>query len=232
MEEMIAVVGANGKMGTLLCSALQTDFKIIKINRGDSLDLAKGSVLVIDFASAKSSVESAIFCSRNRIPLIIGSTGQSEREQREIEHYADSVLIIKSGSFSIGIAMLKMLCKELADSVFGKVVLIEKHHSQKKDAPSGTAKEICEVLSSAGVKDIDVLSVRAGQEIGTHEVNFYFGDEKLCLSHEAFSRQAFVRGVRVSVNYALNNRQKCGIFGFDQIVQNTQNLGTIFNNLT
>lgn len=217
MEKTIAIVGASGKMGSLICRALEGEYRLVKIRRGDDLNRARVAALVIDFGSGASSLLSAEFCSEHQIPLIIGSTGQSETEEMGIERCSKRTLIVKSGNFSVGIAMLKVLCAALAKRVGGKVVLIEKHHAGKKDAPSGTAKELCRLLQDEGVEDMDVLSVRAGEEVGTHGLDFYFGDEKLSLSHQAFSRQAFVCGVKIAVDYVLGQAMGTGMLSFDEI---------------
>ena len=177
----IAVVGHKGRMGSLITKELQKDFEVVKIGRENSLSELNGVSLVIDFASHESSVVSAEYCLKNNIPLIIGSTGQTKEENKRIEDISKQIRLIKKANFSKGINVLKQI--------------IEKHHKNKKDAPSGTALELENFIRQKFDGDIKIKWVREGEEMGEHEVIAYLHDEKLSFKHNVFSRDAFVLGL-------------------------------------
>ena len=104
----IAVVGANGKMGKLLCEKLNDKFDVLKITRECKLD-KQNICLVVDFASAESSVESAVWCAKHKVPLIVGSTGQTNFQKDEILKASEKTPILIAGNFSVGILLLKKL---------------------------------------------------------------------------------------------------------------------------
>lgn len=190
----VAVVGFKGKMGSLIFSALQNDFIVFGVdreNRLENLDID----LVVDFASHESSVVSAKFCLKNNIPLIIGSTGQTDDENREIDEISKHIRVLKRANFSNGIVVLKRFIENVLMIYPDRFEIIEKHHKNKKDAPSGTAKELKEFISDRFSGEIKISSIREGEEMGEHTVIAYCGDEKLTASHNVYSRNAFVLGV-------------------------------------
>lgn len=206
-SKTIAVVGAGGKMGTAICNKLKDMFEIVKVEMENSLEdyLNKRIDLVIDFSTARQSVVSANFCAKNNIPLIIGTTGQSEYEMNQIKSASKKTKIIISSNFSLGIFIIKQLISKLKYLLKNQVcdiTIIEKHHKNKLDSPSGTALMIKNEIQNA-LKDekfsLNILSERGGKEIGTHQIDIYFGDELISLSHKAFSRDAFVDGVFLTV---------------------------------
>ena len=160
--------------------------------------------MIIDFASGKSSAEASKFCLESKIPLIIGSTGQSESELKTIEDCAKGVPILVCRNFSIGISILKRCILEVYRQVMPQATILEKHHGEKKDVPSGTAIELKEFIQKLSNGSVQILSERGGKEIGTHRLDFYFGDELVSFSHQAFSRDAFLKGVELSAEFMLS----------------------------
>jgi len=193
--EKIAVVGHKGRMGSLITKELQKDFEVVKIGRENSLSEMKGASLVIDFASHESSVVSAEYCLKNNIPLIIGSTGQTKEENKRIEEISKQIRLIKKANFSKGINVLKQFIEEVLKLEPERFEIIEKHHKNKKDAPSGTALELENFIRQKFDGDIKIKWVREGEEMGEHEVVAYLHDEKLSFKHNVFSRDAFVLGL-------------------------------------
>ena len=191
----IAVVGYKGRMGSLITKELQKDFDLVKIGRENSLSEVKDVSLVIDFASHESSVVSAEFCLKNNIPLIIGSTGQTKEENKRIEEISKQIRLIKKANFSNGINVLKQFIETVLKLKPERFEIIEKHHKNKKDAPSGTALELEKLIKQNYDGDIKIKCVREGEEMGEHEIVAYFHDEKLSFKHNVFSRDAFVFGL-------------------------------------
>ena len=150
---------------------------------------------------------------KNNKKLIIGATGQTKGDLKKIVKASESIVIVMAGNFSIGIARLKKFLKTALTADVQSVSIIEKHHKDKKDSPSGTALELKKCIESLTKKQVQVSSVRGGKEIGTHEIDVYYENEVLRISHQAFSRDAFVRGVELSVEF-VKTQNEPGLYEF------------------
>ena len=203
----IAIIGFGGRMGRLLWQALSDKFELVGIGREDSIDLAINCDLVIDFSTAENSVKTANWCRLNRKKLIIGATGQSQEGLNQIMLAAKDIPILKAGNFSFGILALKKMLKTMNIESIESVSIIEKHHKNKKDAPSGTAVELAEFIRRELYINPNIYAIRGGEEIGVHSIDIYFGSEVLTISHKAFSRQAFVCGVVKACEKMINFSQ-------------------------
>lgn len=211
----IAVVGANGKMGKLLCEKLNDKFDVLKITRECKLD-KQNVCLVVDFASAESSVESAVWCAKHKVPLIVGSTGQTNFQKDEILKASEKTPILIAGNFSVGILLLKKLLKTVDFELVEDIVIFEKHHKNKKDKPSGTALELENLIRSKTSRHADVLVERGGKEIGTHKIDLYFENELISIKHQAFSRECFADGVLLAVEFMFQQKER-KLFSFEDV---------------
>jgi 4-hydroxy-tetrahydrodipicolinate reductase len=130
--------------------------------------------------------------------LVIGTTGQSKEQRRIIEETVQSVPIVFASNFSIGVNVLFWLTRKAAEQLGSDfdAEIVETHHKMKKDAPSGTAKTLAEVLKAAKKTqaEIPIQSIREGDVVGEHTVIFNGPAEHLELSHRAASREIFARG--------------------------------------
>ena len=217
MKKKILIVGANGKMGSAVCEVLKNDYEIVKLNKGDLWGNFSAD-LIIDFGSAESSVLSAELASKIGVPLIIGSTGQSKEQLEKIDRLCAHLPYLVCANFSVGIVLLKNIIDSVLKVKIDQIAIFEKHHAAKKDAPSGTAKELQRHILKKQKNSIQMLSLRGGKEIGSHKVSFYFGDELIELTHTAFSRKAFSDGVALAVSFLFeNNRPEK--FEFENIVK-------------
>lgn len=215
MKKKIILVGAKGKMGVLLHEKLKDNFEIIAIEKQDNIWQFEAD-LVVDFGSAESSVQSAEFCLQHKTPLIVGSTGQSKSQLEMILKVGKVAPVMKASNFSFGILLLKQIVKELADFA-DEVCLFEKHHKNKKDAPSGTAVELTNIIEKKLEKKIQVSSQRGGEETGTHVIDFYLSGELISISHQAFSREPFVKGAVFAIGFMLNQSQP-GVYDFAECI--------------
>lgn len=216
-KQTVAVVGASGKMGCAVCKKLQKFYKLIKIDLKNSISEAKNADLVIDFSTGTNSLCTAEFCKSQRIPLIIGATGQTEEEFEKIKSASSEVPVLICRNFSLGIFMVKKFIELVYKIVLPEVTILEKHHSRKKDSPSGTAIDLREHICKFTLNKPEILSERGGKEIGTHSLDFYFGDELLTISHKAFSRDSFADGVLISARFMLAVTLP-GMYSFDEIL--------------
>jgi 4-hydroxy-tetrahydrodipicolinate reductase len=161
-------------------------------------------------------MESLVWCKTNKVPLVIGSTGQSGTQMKEIENASKSIAIFKAGNFSVGIKNLKNALKSLIINDAQEITIFEKHHKNKKDAPSGTAKEIAEYIGKKFNKPVNIIFERGGKEIGTHSVDIYYENEVVSISHKVFSRDAFADGVRKAVDFMIGCKV-AGLYSMEDI---------------
>ena len=209
----IAIIGSKGRMGQAVCEALNEKFELIEIDKTVSIETARGAEIVIDFSSGENSAKTAVWCEKNNKKLIIGATGQTKSELKKIAKTSENNVVVLAGNFSIGIARIKKILKTILTADVQSVSVIEKHHKDKKDSPSGTALDLKAVIESLTNKNVQVCSVRGGKEIGTHEIDVYYENEVIRISHQAFSREAFVRGVELSVEF-VKNQSEPGLYEF------------------
>ena len=216
--EKIAVIGANGKMGKLICETLKNSYEIIEIDKTKDINIARDCDLIIDFSTGSNSSKTAKWCEIYRKKLIIGATGQTNEENKLIKSASKNIPILMAGNFSIGISTLKNIFFYLKNLPSENIIIYECHHKNKKDAPSGTAKELKTFLKSLFNCKIDTIFSRGGEEIGLHQISFYFGSEVLKFSHQAFSRKSFIDGLIKTIPYMLKLNNP-GLISFDNIIK-------------
>lgn len=222
MTKKILIVGATGKIGSAVCEKLKSYYEIIEAKRGDNLADFEADLL-IDFGSAESSVALAEVASRKNIPLIIGSTGQSNKQLLKIDELCKNIPYMVCANFSIGMVVFKSMIEQILKIHVDDISIFEKHHKNKKDSPSGTAISIKNFIEKMTNNKVQMLSQRGGEEIGTHTVDFYFGGELIEIQHKAFSRNVFADGVKFAVAYLLENLDVKKV-EFDEIVKKNFNI--------
>jgi dihydrodipicolinate reductase len=152
-------------------------------------------------------------------PMVIGTTGFSAAQRALMEEAARKVPIFYTSNFSLGMAVLKKLARDLAH-LFPegmRMEITETHHAGKKDAPSGSALSLAETIQKIqpGV-EIPIESIRLGEVIGEHMLRFILPEEKIQLSHEALSRRAFAQGAIASARFLL--KKPPGLYGMDELL--------------
>jgi 4-hydroxy-tetrahydrodipicolinate reductase len=198
----VLLIGAAGRMGKTIVDLAKDDPKIdvaARCDLGDSIESAMQNCdVVIDFSQADAIAEIRRVALEHSKPLVIGTTGQSKEQCRIIEETAQSLPIVFASNFSIGVNVLFWLTRKAAEQlgVDFDAEIVERHHKMKKDAPSGTAKTLAEVLKAAKTTqaDIPIQSIREGDVVGEHTVIFNGPAERLELTHRAASREIFARG--------------------------------------
>jgi 4-hydroxy-tetrahydrodipicolinate reductase len=158
----------------------------------------KNCDVAIDFSQADATAEICRVALEHSKPLVVGTTGHTWEQRRIIEETARSVPIVFASNFSIGVNVLFWLTRKAGEQLGGdfEAEIIETHHEMKKDAPSGTAKTLAEVLKAARKmqSEVPIRSVREGDVVGEHTVIFSGPSERLELTHRAASREIFARG--------------------------------------
>ena len=198
----VLLVGAAGRMGRTVVDLAKADPKIdivAQCDLGDSIEPAiQNCDVVIDFSHADAIEEICRATLEHGKSLVIGTTGHSQRQRRTIVEAARSLPIVFASNFSVGVNVLFWLTRKTAE-LLGQDFnpeIIERHHKMKKDAPSGTAKTLAEILKAVqkDQNEIPIRSIREGQVVGEHTVIFNGPDERLELTHRAASREIFARG--------------------------------------
>jgi len=199
----IIIIGAKGKMGQALLRVAEKipDLTVVaKIDRGGDLgQVIQTTDVVVDFSDPESTVPFARLCSQHKKSMVLGTTGQSEAERKELLEISKHLPLVWSANFSTGVNSLFWLTRKAVE-ILGPgydLEIVEMHHNQKKDAPSGTARTLAQILANARKRElsqIPVHSLRGGDVVGDHTVVFATGGERLELTHKASSRDTFAGG--------------------------------------
>jgi len=244
----VAITGAAGRMGRALVKAVTASAEFLLthcfespnsgyIGRDAGICAGIGEIgiplegtlkegefqVIIDFTAPQASVDIAKFASENRKPLVIGTTGFEKEQLDKIKSYLNRIPCLLSPNMSVGINLLYYLVEESA-KILGidyDCEIVESHHSRKKDAPSGTANKIKEIIAriyneptDASIRygrsgrnlerhkgEIGLHSIRAGDIVGEHKVIFAGSNEVIELAHKASSRDTFVEGALKAAKY-------------------------------
>src|SRR5262245_19890031 len=206
----VLLIGAAGRMGKTVRKLAEEDQEVqiaAQCDLGNSIEPAMENCdVAIDFSQADSIDEICRAASQYRKSLVIGTTGHSQQQCKIIEETAHSVPIVLASNFSVGVSVLFWLTQkaaELLGSDFNSEIA-ETHHKMKKDAPSGTAKTLAEILKAVRNSEIPIQSIREGDIVGEHTVIFSGPAERLELSHRAANRGIFARGALRAAKWITN----------------------------
>lgn len=225
----IIMHGCNGKMGRVITEMIEKDENAQVVagvdaytgidnaypvfNSIDACDV-KADV-IIDFSTA-SAVDALLdYCVDKQVPVVLCTTGLSSEQLAKVDEASKKVAVLKSANMSLGVNLLMKLLKDavkvLAPAGFD-VEIVEKHHNQKLDAPSGTAIALADSMNEAmdntyeyvydrsavrkkrDAKEMGISAVRGGSIVGQHDVIFAGQDEVITFSHTAYSRAVFGKG--------------------------------------
>ncbi len=234
-----AIIIGNGRMGQLIAQTLEADgtFELLGMygveNAAELDEQAPAADLALDFSNKAGLSHTLAYVRRTGAALVSGTTGYSEEELAQIRGLGDAAPVIWSANYSLGVAVLRRLAAEAARALEGfDIEIVETHHNQKADAPSGTAKLLLDAVAPDGADDvtygregmvgarpqgqIGMHSLRGGTVAGTHEVHFFGPDEEVCLTHRATSRQIFVNGAVAAAKRLV--QKPAGFYGFDELM--------------
>jgi 4-hydroxy-tetrahydrodipicolinate reductase len=225
----IIMHGCNGKMGQVITGICKDDEDSVIVagidvvdNRDNGYpvftDIAACDVeadVIIDFAAAAAVDKLLDYAVDRKIPLVLCTTGLSPEQLNKVAIASEKVAILKSANMSLGINTIMKLLKDAAN-VFAPagydIEIVEKHHNQKVDAPSGTALALADSINEArnneyeyiydrsqvrkkrDKKEIGISAVRGGTIVGEHEVIFAGIDEVIEIKHTAYSKSVFAKG--------------------------------------
>lgn len=244
--------GCNGKMGQVITKMVKEDTNAeiaagIDKYMGIPNDypvfesIAKCDVeadVIIDFSNASAVDELLDYCEEKKVPVVLCTTGLSEEQLQRVKIVSEKVAVLKSANMSLGINLLLKLLQD-ATKVLGvagyDIEIVEKHHNQKVDAPSGTALALADSINDAlddaytyvydrsqvrqkrDKKEIGISAVRGGTIVGEHEVFFAGEDEVIEFKHTAYSKAVFAKGA-VEAGKFLKGKGP-GLYGMQDVIQ-------------
>ncbi len=224
--------GASGRMGQTLIRLLpeysqlqlaglvgrdaETTASGEVILPADDLNRAPKCAICIDFSLPEAFDRIVQHCLDNRIALISGTTGLSPAQKQRLHEAAQDIAIIHSANFSLGVAALRQAVERVAELLPDwSIDIVESHHQMKKDAPSGTALALGEA-AQASAQAINYASIRAGDIIGEHTVQFTGAGERVELIHRAMHRDIFAKGALECAQWLV--RQPAGLYTVDDVL--------------
>jgi 4-hydroxy-tetrahydrodipicolinate reductase len=210
-------------MGQTIADLAGNDPKIdivAKCDLGDAIDSAmKDCDVAIDFSHAGAADEVCSAAMQHRKALVIGTTGHSPAQRQIIEKTARSLPIVFASNFSVGVNALFALTRRAAEILGSEFApqIVETHHKMKKDAPSGTAKTLGEILKEAVKAEITIESIREGDVVGEHTVSFVGPSERLELTHRAGSREIFASGALRAATWVVG--KPAGLYSMQNVLE-------------
>lgn len=239
----IIVAGANGRMGQAILRRAESlpELSVAgQVERGDDLRAMIDSAdVVIDFTFHDATVGFARLCAAHHKAIVIGATGHSGAERAELKELSARVPMVWAANFSTGITLLLWLTQKAAEILGPEydLEIVEMHHRLKKDAPSGTARALAEVL--AGVRqqqlervlrhgreglvgeraaaEIGMHSIRGGDVVGDHTVILATNGERVELTHKASSRDTFAAGALRAAQWIMGRAP--GLYGMKDVLE-------------
>ena len=250
----LAITGCMGRMGQQLIKSVKKNktFNLValtervKINKKisgikpefNSTGAFKKASIIIDFTVPKCTLEILKIAAKQKMKVVIGTTGFSKKEEILIKKFSNKIAILKAGNMSLGVNLL-MYLTEIASKSLGKNFLskvYEVHHKHKKDYPSGTALMLGKGIANGKNKEfysligkkylnkkifpfgnkINFNSIRKGRVIGEHEVTFSSGKEVVTLNHESFDRALYSEGALTAAKWLFN--KKAGLYSMRDLL--------------
>lgn len=250
---MVRVImnGCNGKMGQVITGIAAGDEQVeivagIDVYDGiqnpypvfaDIKDCTVEADVIIDFSTAKAVDGLLDYVEEKKIPVVLCTTGLSEAQLTRVSEVAGKTAVLKSANMSLGINTIMKLLQQ-AVQVFGPagydVEIVEKHHNQKLDAPSGTAIALADSMNEVmdhqyeyiydrsqrrqkrDAKELGISAVRGGTIVGEHEVIFAGTDEVIEIKHTAYSKAVFAKGAVEAAKYLAG--KPAGLYNMSDVI--------------
>ncbi len=247
----IIMHGCNGKMGQVITDMVKNDDTAEIVAGIDVVDNRDNGYpvftdidacdvpadVIIDFAAAVAVDKLLDYSVKHKIPVVLCTTGLSETQIAKVEEASRKVAVLRSANMSLGINTLMKLLKEAAN-IFAPagydIEIVEKHHNQKVDAPSGTAIALADSINEArnneyeyvydrsqvrkkrDKKELGISAVRGGTIVGEHEVIFAGVDEVIEFKHTAYSKSVFAKGAVEAGKYLAG--KSAGLYNMSDVI--------------
>ena len=220
----ICVSGSKGKMGSRVIDLAKEDKELEVAAEfdigGDAEKSVKACDCLIDFTEPKATIEHVAICEKNKKAIVIGTTGLSDEEKKKMKEAAANIPIVFSPNMSVGVNLLFKLVADASKTLGNEyeISILEAHHAEKKDAPSGTAKEMERIVKAAkgAETDVAISSVREGEIVGEHTITFESDVDLIEITHSAKTRDIFVKGALAAAKFAAG--KKSGLFTMKDVL--------------
>jgi len=231
----IFLCGHDGAMGGVVlgCAASQKDLNVSAFTKGQGSGCCD---VLLDFSHPDSLTSILTFTKKCKSPLVIATTGFSKEQEAQIIAASKEIPILRSANFSLAVYKFVKAVADFAKNWNGDIEVVETHHNQKKDAPSGTALVIANaILKARGGKgkiilgrtpesgkrvpgDIGVTAVRGGTVAGLHEVRFYDEASEVVMYEREYGKQSFALGALEACRF-MAKVTKPGIYTMDDLIK-------------
>jgi len=245
----IIVHGATGRMGAIICGMLQEGRDGLELCARVSPEYSEDAAqhcyttldrcgeeadCVIDFSNHSATEGLLRWCVQRGLPVVVATTGHTPEEVAAIHEAAKTIPVFFAANMSVGVALVAQMAKKAA-AMFpdADIEIVEKHHNQKLDVPSGTAlllaNRICEARPDAQLvvgrhtngkrspQEIGIHSLRLGNEVGTHEIILTTGSETITIKHEAENRALFANGALAAA--AFIGAKPAGLYRMQDMIE-------------
>ena len=247
----IIMNGCNGKMGQVISRLVEEDENAViaagfdinnKINNSYPVfktpdEFSGEADVVVDFSHPSSLTGILEYCKKRKLPVVLATTGFSAEQKAEFTEAAKEIPVFFSANMSLGINLLISLAKKAAKLLEGNfdIEIVERHHNQKIDAPSGTALAIADAIDESlsypaeyvydrhSVRrkrkktEIGISAVRGGTIVGDHEIIFAGNDEVIELNHHAASKEVFAVGAIKAAKFMVGKEP--GLYDMNDLIQ-------------
>lgn len=243
--------GCNGKMGRVISEIIEKDENMQIVAGVDAYtepkkpypvfdSIEKCDVpadVIIDFSTAAAVDGLLAYCEAKQVPVVLCTTGLSQEQLNKVAAASEKTAVLKSANMSLGVNLLMKLLKDavkvLAPAGFD-VEIVEKHHNQKVDAPSGTALALADSMNEAmdqtyeyvydrssvrkkrEKNEMGIMAVRGGSIVGEHDVIFAGQDEVIEFSHTAYSKAIFAKGAVEAARFLKG--QPAGMYDMSDVI--------------
>ena len=207
---------SNKNLGKPLNSILNIECEENLISDFNNIDYKIDAVLEV--SSIDNFQHLTEFCLKKELPFILASTGHSEDQLSSLKKYSEDLPILIAPNLSLGINLLKKSLLPLKNNKsISKLEITETHHKEKKDSPSGTAKDLAEFIDKNLHLKVNtvVKSIRDESSVGIHEVKISLDNDELIITHNAFDRKIFAKGAIKAIEWIV--AQKPGLYSMQEI---------------
>lgn len=246
----VLINGCNGRMGQVLVNEIDRFPELLLSSGFDVYDEGKNTFpvyskiedikekpdVIVDFSVPVSTFNILNYAVKNKVPVVIATTGFSKEQLEEIKVSSTLIPIFRSSNMSFDINLMKKIVSEVAKKLKGiDIEIVETHHNRKVDAPSGTAILLADAINEVmdekldynfnrhdlhekrNPKEIGFSSIRGGNIVGEHSVQFFGEYETFEIKHTSYSRNVFAEGALKAAIFLAN--QKPGYYGMDDLVK-------------
>ncbi len=207
-------------IGKKLAEVVRVSLPDIKIS--DDCAMIKTGDVLIEFTNPLATVEHLDFADKYKKPLVIGTTGLDAAGIRKIKQASNNIAIVFSPNMSVGVNLVFKLVKEAAQKLNRdyKVDILETHHVHKKDAPSGTARRLAELVKEVSARrnaEVAINSIREGEVVGEHQIRFDGPQDTIFIKHSAKTRDIFAQGALEAAKFVV--KQRPGLYDMQDVIE-------------